>query len=229
MAECGTFFQCKAGDRPIQKQETDFKALALDYCFNDGKGWMASTELYRASLASCCYMKDVCLGTCGITYEECFKRFYKCAEFQCDRALSSVPDQEKSTAKHVCLDLANYNDATQIWSGRKPRLSTKNRRDEKGTCADFRALQKEACDCVPAGEYDKALKKRAEDFLRLHDPSQLNKKGEISKKLWSTGKGKRAEAYFELMMRFNASVEIQHSQKKQAPAPPGHSADHIEL
>lgn len=209
-------FECAAGKRPVQKQESDFKAYALDHCYNDGTQYAPNDSPYtpdvrlhfaKDTVAQCCFGKDLCVATCGISFEFCFKEFWKCAEMHC-RADAQVTDE---SGYNGCLRLASENSASQIWAKRKPHFlggpflggSTKK------MCKEFLQVQAQACDCVPAGDLDKRLKQRAIDFFRLHAPELLNKKGEIkNSKVWSKWKGKRPEMMRHLMSDFNASVDL---------------------
>lgn len=213
--ECPNF-ECKAGKRPVPKAESEYKVFATDYCPNDGSQYefQDGRTKFAKSLSQCCFMKDVCVGTCGIAFETCWKRYWKCAEHQCDVAVADSPnDGNFGSEKQSCLQIAGENGAARIWADRKP-TTTKSLMfyhiDHKQTCDDFRETQRQACDCVPAGEFDRALKKRTEDFFRIHSLRDLNKKGEIkSKKTWAAWKGKRPDMFMELTLRFNASLEIQ--------------------
>lgn len=222
MAECGVF-ECKAGKRAIPKAESEYKVFALDFCYNDGSQFEHMKDSGRSKflepLAHCCYLKDVCVGVCGITFEHCFKAFWKCAEWECDMGASQQPEDGRGSFKQECLHFAAENGASQIWADRKPTVggifvshsTTK-------ACDKFMKLQKQACDCVPADDYEKALKQRAVDIFKIHEPKHLNKKGEIkNKKLWAKWKGKRAEMFLELMQGFNNSVAIQS--KGDVPPP----------
>jgi len=203
-------YDCKAGKRPIPKEESQYKPFVLDHCHTMGAPWMKKEYTKFADpLGGCCFMKDVCLATCGMPYEQCHKHYWKCAESTCEAAVRGEDARSGNQNRLYCEEFAKYNDNEQIFFDRKAKDKSKHEDAKKSVCPNFKKLQREACDCVPAGEFDRAWKKRIENFWVLHDPSMLNKKGEIKdKKLYASWKGRRSEMFKEMMLFNNVSMEI---------------------
>lgn len=222
MPDCKVF-ECKAGQRPIQKQESSFKAFALDFCINDGTAYGADSPYAKRAhftqpLAQCCLEKNVCFASCGISYNTCYKRFWKCAEQQCDMSTADLPVQSESPVeKAACIAIATFNDANHVWVDRN-NVSNNLWTSEDRTCKRFLRVQKLACDCVDVADSATAWKSRVEGFLSTHVPEKLNKKGEIKdKKLWPKWKGRRPEMMLELMLGFPTSIDIQRKDQVQMP------------
>jgi hypothetical protein len=115
------------------------------------------------------------------------------------------------------MALAQLNDPNHIWFDRENLDIRTTKFNLKHGCEDFQTLQKKACDCVPAAEYDKRVVERVEDFLRIHNASLLSKEGKLKdKKLLKSFRGKRAQMLRSLQETYNTSMEIRKLPRAKA-------------
>merc|ERR1712217_878412 len=155
------------------------------------------------------------MHTCGMKIQECWDNYWQCVEGSCSQA--SKEQQEVMT----CNSFGHNNDLSQRpqgdADGKREIISYSFKSAER--CQQLREMQKRACECVPSGELDARMKTRVEDFLREHEPTALNKKGEMKdKKIWKSWKGKRPQMFYQMIMRHRReTVELRNKEGEVMP------------
>ncbi|CAK0821807.1 unnamed protein product [Prorocentrum cordatum] len=282
LSQCSAGFSCPAGQRPVQQPEASHRAWSWSGCAPGApleRGVDAQSGVVVPTPEICCRIKFVCASTCGMTFAQCFSRYWECVERECPKlGKAAGSKQEREEVVQACVSGATRHDLSQLPATRgafeddsKPTLSGldeqrivetessdwervsdlehghdvmrlsrekahklgKAPRDKSHRhCADFDLLQRQACDCVPAGEWDVRLQVRLEDFLRQYEPSMLNKRGKLkNKRVWKDYKGKRPEMFFRLFMDFSAkgAVAVRNFTARSSPSRgrAGHVGDEL--
>mmetsp|Transcript_26030 Transcript_26030/g.57261 ORF Transcript_26030/g.57261 Transcript_26030/m.57261 type:complete len:290 (-) Transcript_26030:63-932(-) len=210
--KCGDF-ECPAFQRPVQKYEADFKIWAWTECpvqpavnQHVGEAVAARRLQMQKNLTACCQVKYVCMHTCGMKLQDCYRTFWECAERTCYR---DYKDENQE-----CLSTASWNDIRHLPDVENGELPVMGMYGEN-VCQAFNQLQRTSCDCVPHAEWEGLLQKRMEAFFTTYDPSQLTKKGKVKEKVWKNWRNKRPMMMFAFTMKFKQDA-VEHRRNESA-------------
>jgi len=211
--KCGDF-ECPAFQRPVQKYEADYKIWAWTECPLEAKtaqkldqAAMDRRASMQKDLGSCCEAKYVCMHTCGMKLQDCYKVYWECVEREC---YVKWKDDNQD-----CLHIASWNDIRHLPAHDTGELNPMPMYGEN-VCQAFNALQRQSCDCVPHADWEGLLQKRMEAFFHSYDSTQLSKKGKVKEKTWKAWRNKRPMMMFAYSMKFKADGAVEYRRNTSA-------------
>lgn len=215
---CPTY-ECPAGLRPIQKKESfragnESRIETVEHCpkynFTDKLPIdQDAFGFYHRALAKCCQLKYVCVQMCGVPFDHCYKTYWNCALHQCNRARDLLifmrNDSNMQNSARSCWRTAVDNGMQWLTWNQSKTLADVPKKDRQ--CKGFKEVQASYCECVPKDKWEERLKSRAEDFLRIHAPHELDAKGHFkNKKMWKAYRGKRWQLMFDMVAHHSTKV-----------------------
>eukprot|EP00747_Dinoflagellata_sp_TGD_P067540 gnl/TRDRNA2_/TRDRNA2_155320_c0_seq1.p1 gnl/TRDRNA2_/TRDRNA2_155320_c0~~gnl/TRDRNA2_/TRDRNA2_155320_c0_seq1.p1 ORF type:complete len:272 (+),score=62.41 gnl/TRDRNA2_/TRDRNA2_155320_c0_seq1:46-861(+) len=166
-------FLCPAQQRPVVKLDHEPWSYG---CANiaEKSGTPVISPLSKeqsVGMDKCCVERDVCHSTCGMTAKECFDIWSLCIDKACkdDLGCKSVASTTELLTQDPELQ-AIRKEASRKGGG----LNVEEQR-----CKGYLKRQSEACDCVPEEEWDEAVEAKLKVFFQEHNPSKLDKDGEV--------------------------------------------------
>lgn len=158
----------------------------------------------------CCVDRDICKQTCGMTSKTCHEKYQACTAKICKG------DQNcKLQASMADIMSEPYDESPLPKDDGKEVDWAKRETDRK--CRGYNRGQAEACQCVPAGEYQAAAEAKLKGFYKRYNPEKLGKDGEIKNvaEVWSKWKGKEPDMFLALATKYKEqTVQIREKPKR---------------